>query len=172
MISVRKVNADDCEELLHLGKSTFFDTFAAYNTKEDMESYMSENYTISKIRSEICDPANCFLFAIENNKAVGFVKLRTGKIPPELVDTNPIEIERIYVSKSHQGKKVGALLMSYCINLAKEEKHDCIWLAVWEHNLKAQEFYTKWGFEKFGSQIFVLGNDKQNDFLLERKVVF
>lgn len=171
MISVRNVNADDCEELLYLSKTTFFDTFAAYNTKEDMESYMSENYSIGKIRSEVSDPANRFLFAIENKKAVGFVKLRTGKIPSELVDTNAIEIERIYVSNSHQGKKVGALLMSYCINLANEKKYNCIWLAVWEHNLKAQEFYTKWGFEQFGSQIFVLGKDKQNDFLLKRKVV-
>lgn len=171
MIYIRNVNLDDYEALIQISKTTFFDTFSEYNTKEDMDSYMSENYSVSKIREEISNPFNVFLFAIENDKTVGFVKLRTNKILSELLETNPIEIERIYVSKSHQGKKVGALLMSYCINLAKEKKYDTIWLAVWEHNLHAQAFYEKWGFEKFGSHIFILGKDVQNDFLLKRKVI-
>lgn len=171
MIYIRNVNLDDYEELIRISKTTFFDTFAEYNTKEDMDLYISENYNVSKIREEISDPFNVFLFAVESGKTVGFVKLRTNKIPSELLETNPIEIERIYVAKSHQGKRVGASLMSHCINLAKEKKYDTIWLAVWEHNLQAQLFYEKWGFEKFGSHIFILGKDEQNDFLLKRKVI-
>lgn len=169
-IYIRPVTIGDCEELIKISKRTFFDTFATYNTEEDMTSYLAENYTFEKMEEEINSFSNTFFFAVDDEKAVGFVKLRTNTTHVEFSDSNALEIERIYVSESHHGKKVGALLMSHCFDFAKSKKFDWIWLAVWEHNLKAQLFYDKWGFEKFSSQIFILGSDKQNDFLLKRKV--
>lgn len=171
-IHIRRVTIDDCEELMEISKRTFFDTFAIYNTEEDMTSYLAENYNFEKMKEEINHSSNTFFFAVENEKAIGFVKFRTNKTPIELAKKNAIEIERIYVLESHHGKKVGALIMSHCLDYAKSKNFDWVWLAVWEHNHKAQLFYDKWGFEKFGSQIFVLGTDEQNDFLLKRKVVF
>lgn len=170
-IHIRPVTILDCMELAEISKKTFFDTFSAYNTAEDMTSYLAENYTFEKIEGEINDPCNTFFFAVENDIAVGFVKLRTSKTNPEFAETNAIEIERLYVSESYHGKKVGALLMKHCLHIAQSKNYDWIWLAVWEHNQKAQLFYDKWGFEKFGSQLFILGTDEQNDFLLKRKVV-
>jgi ribosomal protein S18 acetylase RimI-like enzyme len=39
---------------------------------------------------------------------------------------------------------------------------------VWEHNQRAIDFYTRWGFEKFGDIDFLLGNDLQNDWMMQR----
>lgn len=170
-IHIRPVTIDDCLELMEISRQTFFDTFATYNTEENMSSYLAENYNFEKMEEEINNPSNTFFFAVENEKAVGFVKLRTSKTPVELKDKNALEIERIYVSTSHQGKKIGALLLSFCLDLAQSKNYDWIWLAVWEHNQKAQLFYDKWGFEKFGSHLFILGSDEQTDFLMKRKVL-
>jgi ribosomal protein S18 acetylase RimI-like enzyme len=41
---------------------------------------------------------------------------------------------------------------------------------VWEHNQKAIQFYRKWGFEKFGEHFFMVGNDKQNDWLMKKEL--
>ena len=77
-----------------------------------------------------------------------------------------MEIERLYVFKKFHDKKIGAALMQSCIDVALKQKCEIIWLGVWEHNAKAISFYEKWGFTKFGSHDFILGDDIQKDFLM------
>jgi ribosomal protein S18 acetylase RimI-like enzyme len=60
--------------------------------------------------------------------------------------------------------------MEYCIDFAIKGQNEVLYLAVWEHNHKAIQFYEKWGFEPFGSHIFVLGTDKQNDILMKKNL--
>ena len=168
---IRPVTRHDSHKLAILSASTFFDTFAEHNTKEDMDKYLSEKCSPSQMESEILESGNQFFFALENDIPIGYLKLRTTKTPEKLEGKNILEIERIYVSTSHLSKKVGAQLMQFCVDYAKEKDYEIIWLAVWEHNIKATNFYERWGFEKFGSQIFVLGDDKQTDFLMKKKII-
>ena len=43
-----------------------------------------------------------------------------------------------------------------------------VWLGVWEHNHKAIKFYQDKGFVRFGEHVFVLGEDRQTDFLMKK----
>ncbi len=45
-----------------------------------------------------------------------------------------------------------------------------LWLGVWERNERAQAFYRKCGFEKVGTQIFVVGSDPQTDHVMLRQL--
>jgi ribosomal protein S18 acetylase RimI-like enzyme len=47
---------------------------------------------------------------------------------------------------------------------------DCIWLGVWERNLKAIAFYRKCGFQIVGDHPFVLGRELQRDLILLTQV--
>lgn len=170
-IFIRPLTISDSQKLALLSASTFYDTFAAYNTKEDMDKYLSEKCSAAQMETEISEAGNQFFFAEENGIPVGYIKLRTTKKPEELKGINAIEIERIYVATTHLSKKIGAQLMQFCLNLAKENNYELIWLAVWENNIKATLFYERWGFEKFGSQVFILGDDKQTDFLMKKKLI-
>ena len=60
--------------------------------------------------------------------------------------------------------------MKKCLDLASDLKKEVVWLGVWEHNQRAIEFYKKWGFEKFGTHIFQLGDDPQKDWLMLKKL--
>jgi diamine N-acetyltransferase len=60
--------------------------------------------------------------------------------------------------------------MEKSLAIAKELKKDIVWLGVWEHNQRAIDFYTKWGFEKFGTHVFQLGDDPQTDWLMKKNV--
>ena len=51
-----------------------------------------------------------------------------------------------------------------------EKEYEGIWLGVWEKNFRAQKFYAKYGFEKFGSHTFQMGDDPQVDWLLKKKL--
>jgi diamine N-acetyltransferase len=41
---------------------------------------------------------------------------------------------------------------------------------VWEHNDHAQGFYKSFGFEKFSSHVFMVGNDPQTDYLFKKNL--
>ena len=107
---------------------------------------------------------------MDGEKVVGYAKVKEGKSPKELNSENGIEIERIYTLSEYRGKSVGKLLMQTCIDIALKRGYTEIWLGVWEYNPRAIAFYEKWGFEKFGSHPFLLGNDLQTDLLMKKKL--
>ena len=48
--------------------------------------------------------------------------------------------------------------------LATEKKYEAVWLGVWEHNIRAQKFYGKYGFEDSGyTHDFPIGSTPQTD---------
>jgi ribosomal protein S18 acetylase RimI-like enzyme len=68
------------------------------------------------------------------------------------------------------GQGIGATLMKACLDEATQRGCGIIWLDVWERNLRARAFYHKWGFIEVGTQVFQLGDDLQNDLLMQRPV--
>jgi ribosomal protein S18 acetylase RimI-like enzyme len=98
---------------------------------------------------------------------IGYLKINFGKAQTELMDSNAAEIERIYVLKQFQGKKVGHLLLEKAMGIAHKMKVKYLWLGVWEKNIGAIGFYRKHGFKEYDKHIFKLGDDNQTDILMK-----
>ena len=79
-----------------------------------------------------------------------------------------MELSRLYVSKEYHKQKIGAALMQFAIDFVIKSQAKKLWLGVWEFNQKAIDFYLKWGFVKTGVHDFKLGNDMQQDWLMEK----
>jgi ribosomal protein S18 acetylase RimI-like enzyme len=165
-ISIRQALATDAQAISDISERTFRDTYTVFNTPENMEEYVRTYFSLEQVSTELADPQNTFLLALEQEEVIGFAKLSTGKIPEELSGMRAIEIERIYVDRQFHGKNVGPLLMEYIVDLATRQAFEVLWLGVWENNPKAFRFYEKWGFTRFGQQVFQLGDDAQTDWLL------
>ena len=170
-MSINRATARDAEVLTELSVSTFRDSFAAQNEQENMDMYIAEAMSLEKLAAELNDTKNIFFIAWDGNTAAGYSKIRPGYESQELSNNNPLEIERIYVAEQYQGQKVGAALMAHCLDYAVQNNYDIVWLGVWEHNHKAIDFYTKWGFHIFSSHIFRLGHDDQTDILMKKHLV-
>lgn len=169
--TIVRAGVHDVKMLAQLSVKTFVDTFAESNRKEDMDMYLAEEMNEQKLSEELGYDDNRFFFVLYNNIHAGYAKMRTAKRPEELKDNNPIELERIYVLKEYQGKKLGALLMKHCVETAVKNGFDVLWLGVWEQNHTAVNFYKKWGFQLFGSHQFRLGDDIQTDVLMRKYLV-
>lgn len=167
---VRRALPTDAPLLASLGAQTFSETFAPYNTEEDMAQYLAESFNVEHQHAELADEATCFLIADINNEPAGYAMLRRGKPPTGVVARPPIELVRLYVSKQWLGQGVGETLMRACLHEARQQGCQTLWLGVWEHNARARAFYRKWQFEEFGEHSFQLGGDLQNDFLMRRSV--
>ncbi|HEU5163950.1 MAG TPA: GNAT family N-acetyltransferase, partial [Chitinophagaceae bacterium] len=138
--------------------------------KENMDKFMNEQFTREKLMEEVTERGNTFLLAFDGDTPVGYARMREGKKFPEFENRDSIEIARIYSVNSYLGTGVGQQLMRQCVFIAKELKKEIIWLGVWEKNPRAIAFYSKWGFEKFSEQDFLLGDDLQKDWLLMKKL--
>jgi diamine N-acetyltransferase len=168
--TTRLATLDDVDTLVNVSVKTFRDTFAEVNTKEDMKIYLAKAFSRDQLLKEISDPASTFLLALDEGTVVGYAKLKEGESRSELNGERGIEIERIYTLKDYLGKRVGKLLMQTCLDIAAQRGYKLVWLGVWEYNPRAIAFYEKWGFEKFGSHAFLLGNDLQTDLLMKKKL--
>ncbi|HEY9046642.1 MAG TPA: GNAT family N-acetyltransferase [Ohtaekwangia sp.] len=169
-ITIRNAFFEDAETLCALGIQTFRETFDEHNTAEDMEQYLSSTFTKEKLQQELEEKDTVFFLAEEDDEVIGYAKVRQGEALSELGSDRALEIHRIYVAKSHLGKRIGNALMQACLEYAQEAGYEVVWLGVWEHNARAVSFYNKYGFEKFGAHTFVLGQDEQTDWLLKKSI--
>ena len=169
--TIRTATINDAALIADLSRETFFNAFAPFNTREDMDKFMDEIFTRGKLMAELNLPDNIFLLAYADGNVAGYVRMRDKSIPEVSLETEDIiEIARIYTITSEIAKGIGTALMTECISIAREKKRDYIWLGVWEKNDKAIRFYERFGFKKFGAHEFVLGSDFQTDWLMRLKL--
>lgn len=157
--------------LQQIGMTTFEQTFSSSNSKENMEKYLAERFSLSKLQAEIDDPNAEFYFAMLNNNVIGYLKLNIGESQTEIKNENALEIERIYVLREFHGRNIGQQLFEKALERADAQKVDFIWLGVWEENRRAVQFYTKNGFVAFDKHIFKLGDEEQTDIMMKLKLV-
>lgn len=169
-LSIRYANKDDAALIADISRQTFYETFSPFNSKVDMDIFMNVQFTKGRLMLEVEKPENIFLLAYNGDDVAGYVKLRDTRHPKQLGSSNALEIARLYAMSSMIGKGVGKLLMQESLKISAEKKKDMVWLGVWKQNIKAIEFYKKWGFTIFDECDFVLGNDLQKDWLMKKKL--
>lgn len=169
-LTIRKGSTSDLELLQRVGRKAFADTFSEHNTEEDMSLYLDKSYSAEKISAELDDPDGIFLIAFDGENCAGYARLRRIE-NPDGVTGSAIEIERLYAVSECIGKQVGKNLMDACLDYARENHFETVWLGVWEKNLRAIRFYEKYGFVKFGEHVFMLGLDAQNDWLMKKTLL-
>lgn len=174
-ITVRQATAADAPSLSRLGADTFRETFEASNTAEDIARYLSEAFTPEKQAAEIADPAGGVLLAEHRDAAggaelVGYAHLVAGPPPAAVQGPAPLELKRLYVARAWHGRRVAQALMDAALDAARARGARTLWLGVWERNPRAAAFYAKYGFERVGEHTFVLGDDRQTDWLLARPI--
>jgi diamine N-acetyltransferase len=162
VVDIREAGTQDAELIADLSRRTFYETFAAFNTPENIEKFMNERFTRENLIAEVGSPCNIFLLATLNGDVAGYARIKEQ-------DEN-FELARLYTLKEFIGKKVGAALMQSVLDIAKKAKKKSIILGVWEHNPLAIDFYNKWGFVKTGEQVFMLGDDAQTDWVMKKEL--
>jgi len=170
MMEIREAELQDISAMRAVAISSYIDTFASSNTQENMDAFLSGTYSLEKLEQEFIETNSMLFLAVKDNEVAGFARLRESDEVLNLLGKNTVELQRLYVLTSAQGKSVGSLLMEKSMTHAKQNKYEWIWLGVWEKNYKAQKFYKNWGFEKFSEHTFWMGDDPQIDWLFKKRL--
>ncbi len=167
-IIIRQALPGEAELIADLSRQTFFDTFARFNTEEDMNLFMEKQFSKESLVEQVRKGDGIFLLATWENRLVGYARLKQQTA--QFLPASSLEISRIYAVQDVIGKGVGKSLMEASIELARTHHHQLIWLGVWEKNERAIRFYQNWGFRKAGEQTFILGKDIQTDWIMVKEL--
>lgn len=167
-IIVRLADKSDAAAIAAISRQTFYDTFVADNSPENMQLFMEGVFNETALMAEVGAEGNLFLLAFAGESLAGYARLHETQNPAGLGHAPAIELARLYSKQSMIGKGVGKALMQACIDAARAAGKQILWLGVWEHNRRAIDFYHRWGFERFSEHDFILGKDVQTDWLMKR----
>ncbi len=170
MYLIRKATLNDAVLLGNLGAQTFTDAYAAYNTKEDLEAYLSKSFSVAQLESELQNPNTAYYLCFDGDIAMGYLKLNLSEACEAFECNNAIELQRIYVTKEYYRKKAGNVLMQFALEQSIQNAFEYLWLGVWKENHRALAFYQSWGFETIGERSFKVGSKIYEDFYLRKKI--
>jgi ribosomal protein S18 acetylase RimI-like enzyme len=167
MIEVRMADPNDASLIADISRETFHETFAEFNSVANMDKFMSEQFSREILMKEVGAPGNSFFIAWVDDNPVGYALMKENV---NLHGPGSIEIARIYAKKNWIGKGIGSALIDKCIDTAIALGKELVWLGVWERNEPAIQFYQQKGFEKAGTHVFLLGDDPQTDWIMQKKL--
>lgn len=167
---IKQCTVADIPALQQISEETFYDTFASQNSEKNMRDYLATAYVPEKLTRELNTPNNAFYFLYEEDEIVGYLKVNMLQAQSEPMGDDHFEIERIYVRQAYQKRGFGKVLMNHALSLAKAAGKQYVWLGVWEKNENAIGFYKKIGFRQVGAHDFMMGDEAQTDFILEKKL--
>lgn len=164
-INIRRIHIDDVSALSVIARQTFYDTFTGTCTEADMQQFLDRHYSNEQLSKELQDEEIFCFFAEADGLPVAYLMFKEDYNNfPEIKKWKALELKRIYVLKEFLGKGIAQKLMDFFLDFAKEKKYEVVWLGVWEHNIRAQKFYEKYGFADSGyTHDFPIGSTPQTD---------
>ncbi len=181
---VVRLGVADARRLAEFAERTFRETFAAFNTVEDMTLHCARSYGEAIQADELADSAWASFAVEREGTIVGLVQVLWHDSPMSAFESHvgdlhkqgraepmrDAEILRFYVDSRWHGGGIAAVLMRHALAEAAAGNARRVWLGVWERNPRAIAFYRKHGFVESGEHIFVVGTDPQRDVIMSRQL--
>ncbi|WP_085507360.1 GNAT family N-acetyltransferase [Thalassobacillus devorans] len=169
-VTISKCTIDDACRLREVGYETFRETFEHQNSPENMDAYLDKAFTLHQLEKELSNASSRFFLIKFDGEVAGYLKVNVGEAQTEDMGKDAMEIERIYIKNKFQKHGLGKRLLDKAIKLARDHKKQKIWLGVWEKNENAIAFYEKMGFVQTGAHSFYMGDEKQTDLIMTKKL--
>ncbi|MEE1106886.1 MAG: GNAT family N-acetyltransferase [Macrococcus canis] len=167
---IRACTVEDKSALKEIAYQTFDETFRADNKKENIDEYLKNAFTNEKVLAELHNPDSFFYFIYYEDTLAGYLKLNINEAQTESFEGENLEIERIYILKQFQKKRLGKQLYDKALEVARRLSRERIWLGVWEKNSNAIAFYEQLGFNKIDQHSFYMGDEQQIDYIMMKSI--
>ena len=107
---IRVAAISDIHDLQIISRETFAETFAEQNSKENLELFLNQAYSLDALTRELSNPDSTFYLLYDDNDLRGYLKVNRRDAQTEHQGEDAIEIERIYVKKQWKGLGYGKAL--------------------------------------------------------------
>ncbi|SPJ34232.1 GNAT family N-acetyltransferase [Kushneria phyllosphaerae] len=157
---------EDASTVAQVGRETYRQTFGPMNDEQIIMQYLDRAFDLDVVTKELGHPQSRFWLLEVDGHVAGYLKMNWGDAQTESREEDGIEIERIYLLKTFQGRGLGRMLFDQVMAVARSSGSHFVWLGVWENNHQAIGFYTSMGFEIMGTHDFHMGEVVDTDYIM------
>lgn len=156
--------------LAELGRTTFVSTFGHLYSAENLARFFATAYVVETIAGELIDPTLRWIVVEEPlapGVPIGFCKLSVGtSLPVALADRSVMECKQLYLLDAYHGRGIADDLMQWAFTQAELVAAQDMVLCVYSGNLRAQRFYQRHGFTKLMDYHFMVGDHRDEEYIL------
>lgn len=164
-MTLREASPGDVPALAALMRSTFSDTFPHYPPRE-LAAHLAEFYSDARTRQGLAHPTRRTWVADRGGELMGYAVAGDADLPHPDVTPEAGQLHRLYVHRDAQGRGLGARLFETALAWLAQSGRSPVYIGVWEHNLKAQAFYARYGFAPVGEYPYPVGTTVDRELIL------
>lgn len=165
MIHIRTATGDDSKLIRILAEDTWWPTYSAILSKEQIRFMLDEIYDEAKIQQQINTGEQTYILLMEDDREVGF-----AAFSPRTENPDVYKLHKIYCLPETKGKGYGKRLLDEVILAVKNAGKQTLELNVNRFN-NAKGFYEKMGFEVVYEEDIAIGPYWMNDFVMRKELV-
>jgi len=168
---LRPATPDDSHALAQFGQRTFVAKFGHLYGRDDLAVFLDEVHSPASVAREIASDGFVHRLAEDATGLVGYCKLIDPSPHAGYSDAaRPVALGQLYTDPDRTGQGIGGALMEWALGEARMRGHDAIHLCVYNENAPAQRFYARYGFVKIADVDFIVGHQRDHEFLCELRL--
>ena len=169
-LQLLRATSADAQALSRLSAAVFPLGCPADTPPEDLADYISREHTPERYRAMLQDDRFTILVAKVADHLVGLALMARASAPAEMQFAAALELRRFYSDPVYHGRGVANLLMERVLAVVADRGERSLWLSAFSGNVRAIAFYKRWGFRIAGEHDFMVGTDRQRDYLMVYEV--
>jgi len=154
---IRHAQPEDAAALAAFAAQAFADTYLGLDDPQEIADYCAEHFQPEVMAGVVRDSACTTLLAWAGQQLAGYAILRDTSPPGCVTATAPLQLWRLYLGQRFIGQGLGARLMTEVHAQARQRGARTLWLGVYDRNVRAVEFYGRFGFVQVGTSQFLFG---------------
>ena len=156
-LAIRPAVPEDAPRLAAFAAQAFSHTYRGLDDPQEIADYVAEHFQPAVMAAVIADPACTTLLAWLGEQLAGYAIVKAAPVPACVTGPDPVWLWRLYLGEGFIGQGLGARLMRAVHAEARRRDKATLWLSVYDRNVRAVEFYERFGFAKVGGKEFLFG---------------
>jgi GNAT superfamily N-acetyltransferase len=174
--SIRTAEPSEAPQLSTFAATLFRQAYETTHPEPTLSEYLASSFGIPRTTRTLEDPESTVLLVVSSDGSwIGYAEIHKGAptapttvLTRALPGSAPLEIVRFYIDEKWHGQGVAQALMRACEERGRKSACDVLWLQAWQQAHRALQFYSKTGFEIYGTAVFNFGEHADGDVILAR----
>jgi ribosomal protein S18 acetylase RimI-like enzyme len=170
-IKYRTPTVDEAAAVAALLRASFSEAFGHLYSAEDLALHFERGYTEAVLAKDLANPHVLYHVAEDDRILVGLIKVGFApKLDYDAGGQRIVELDKLYLLQEYKGTGVAQALTDWAVAQAVAAGGDAMLLSVYSDNPRAQRFYQKNGFAWVADTYFMVGNQRDDEYLYLKKL--
>ena len=169
--TIRRAALADAPALAELGAATFVEAFAYLYAPEDLVEFLASSHSQAAYERHLSDShVAIWLAETCGEPPIGYAIAGSCKLPVQDLEERAGEIRQLYVRAAFHKHRLGTQMLITALEWLESQNRRPLYVGVWSQNFGAQRLYGRFGFEKTGEYEFLVGRQRDREFILKKTV--